>query len=423
MLLDRTITPTFQTIESISFPALQKVNLDNNLPLHVINIGQQAVVRLDISFEAGTWYETTPNTAFFTSKMLSEGTTYHTSAQISEHFDGLGAFLELNHGFERSNLTVYGLTKHLEAILVMVREMIFEAKFPEKELENIKNTTSQGLKINLEKNAYIANIHVKEKLFGKNHPYGRSLKAAYIGKIDTETTKVFYKTRILNQPFLVFLSGKINETEISLVNKYLGQHTVNQEIIPKKEYKINSNLVDWHFEKPDAMQSSIRLGRLLFTRSHPDFFPFIVCNEVLGGYFGSRLMKNIREDKGFTYGISSGLFPMRESGYWNISTDVKKESKEATFREIEKEIKRLQTELVPTDELETAKNYMAGSFAGSLNTPFEIADRVRLIVHENLKPDYYNQYISKIRAITSEQVLEMANKYMKFEDLMKISVG
>ena len=423
MSLDRTVAPAFQTIENISFPALEKVILDNNLPLHVINIGQQSVFRLDVVFEAGTWYETSPNTSFFTSKMLSEGTKHHSSLQISEYFDGLGAFLELNQGFERSNVSVYGLTKHLEAVLVMVREMIFEATFPEKELENIKKTTKQGLKINLEKNAYIANIHVKEKLFGATHPYGRVLKEAYIEKIDTEITKKFYEDNIQNRSFSVFLSGKISKTETDLVNQYLGQHTVNQENIQKSKHEIKSDLTDWYLEKPDAMQSSVRLGRLLFTRNHPDFFPFIVCNEILGGYFGSRLMKNIREEKGFTYGISSSLLPMREAGYWNISTDVKKESREATFNEIEKEIKRLQTELVPAEELETAKNFMAGSFAGSLNTPFEIADRVRLIVQENLTPDYYNQYIGKIRAITSQQILEMANKYMKFEDLMKISVG
>ena len=423
MSLDRTVAPAFKTIESINFPVLQKVNLDNNLPLHVINIGQQAVVRLDIIFEAGTWYENTPNSSFFTSKMLSEGTKYHTSVQISEHFDGLGAFLELNQGFERSNVSVYCLTKHLEATLVMVREMIFEAIFPEKELENIKNTTKQGLKINLEKNAYVANIQVKEKLFGATHPYGRVLKEVYIEKIDTSAVKKFYKDNIQNKPFSVFLSGKISETEISLTNKYLGQHCVNQEITQKNVYEVKSDVSDLYLEKPDAMQSSVRLGRLLFTRRHPDFFSFIVCNEILGGYFGSRLMKNIREDKGFTYGISSGLFPMREAGYWNISTDVKKESREATFNEIEKEIKRLQTELVPSEELETAKNFMAGSFAGSLNTPFEIADRVRLIVQENLTPDYYNEYIGKIRAITPQQIQEMANKYMNFEDLMKVSVG
>ena len=171
------------------------------------------------------------------------------------------------------------------------------------------------------------------------------------------------------------------------------------------------------------MQTSVRVGRLLFTRNHPDFFKFIVCNELFGGYFGSRLMKNIREDKGFTYGISSSLVPMNKAGYWCINTDVKKESKAATFDEIEKEMKRLQTELVPKTELETAINYMSGAFAGSLNTPFEIADRVRLMVQENLDPDYYNQYIGKIRAVTADEVMEMANKYLKFDDLLKVSVG
>jgi zinc protease len=171
------------------------------------------------------------------------------------------------------------------------------------------------------------------------------------------------------------------------------------------------------------VQTSIRIGRHLFKRKDPDFYKFIVCNEVLGGYFGSRLMKNIREDKGYTYGISSNLAPLKNAGYWAISTDVKKEFAQATLDEIAKEIKLLQTKLVSVDELQTVQNFMAGEFAASLNTPFEIADRVRLMVLENLEPDFYARYISGVRAITPEQIMEMANKYLNFDDLTQVLVG
>jgi predicted Zn-dependent peptidase len=171
------------------------------------------------------------------------------------------------------------------------------------------------------------------------------------------------------------------------------------------------------------MQSSIRIGRRLFKRQHPDFYRMIVANEVLGGYFGSRLMRNIREDKGFTYGISSSIAPMRQEGYWVIGTDVKKEFTQATIDEIEKEINRLQTELVADNELETVKNYLAGEFAGSLHTPFEIADRVRLMVLEGLEADFYSNYIQRLRVVTAADIQTMAQKYWQWDDLQRVIIG
>jgi predicted Zn-dependent peptidase len=149
----------------------------------------------------------------------------------------------------------------------------------------------------------------------------------------------------------------------------------------------------------------------------------IVANEVFGGYFGSRLMRNIREDKGFTYGISSSIAPMRQDGYWVIGTDVKKEFMNDTLTEIQKEIALLQTESVPEDELETVKNYLAGEFAGSLNTPFEIADRVRLMVLEGLDVDFYSNYIQRLRVVTAEDIQIIAQQYWQWKDLQRVIIG
>ena len=165
-------------------------------------------------------------------------------------------------------------------------------------------------------------------------------------------------------------------------------------------------------EKEGAIQSSIRMGKHLMTRKHPDYFPMLLLNEILGGYFGSRLMKNIREEKGLTYGISSNLALFTQAGYFVIGTDVKREFTQQTIDEIQKEIKILQTELVSENELETVKNYMVGSFAGSLNTPFDIADRYKVIFSENLPLDFYKNYIPNIQQISAIQLLETANKYL-----------
>ncbi|AXE20008.1 insulinase family protein [Runella rosea] len=423
MQLDRTLAPDFRTIETVQFPTPQSVVLDNGQPLYVINVGEQPVVRLEVLFEAGTWHEQVEGASFFTVKMLSEGTKNHTSAQISGHFDQIGAFLELSHTPDRANVMVYGLTKHLETILEMVSEMLHEATFPEKEFNDIRNITLQNLRVNLEKSAYVATNTFKERLFGSAHPYGRMQKEERITALLTSDLENFYHQRIKARPFRVFLSGQVGEAEIALVNRFLGQHSVFEPLLSTITSEIVPQTEPYWLEKEDSVQSSVRVGRRLFKRQHPDFYRMVMANEVLGGYFGSRLMKNIREEKGFTYGISASVVPMRQEGYWVIGTDVKKEFAQATLDEIQKEIGIMQNELVPAEELEVVKNYLAGEFAGSLNTPFEIADRVRLMVLEGLDVDFYSNYIQRLRVVTAEEIQSMAQQYWKWEELQRVIIG
>jgi zinc protease len=423
MTLDRTIAPHYQPIQQVRLPHYESQTLHNHCPLYVVNIGKQPVMRLEIIFETGSWYETIPSSTFFMAKMLSEGTINYTSAQISDYFDQIGAFLELTPSADQLAVVVYGLPKHLKAILAMVTEILTMPTFPVKELANLKNITSQNLRLNLEKNAYVASTRFRERLLGAHHPYGRSQSEAAVAGIERSHLVEAYQKSIQNKPFKVFLSGLVTEQETTLVNQYLGQLPVKQLTLEKPLFEVVTQAEPLWLAKEDSLQSSLRIGQQIFTRKHPDYFKFLVTNEVLGGYFGSRLMKNIREDKGYTYGISSSVAMQRELGYFVINTDVKKEVAEATFTEIQKEITLLQTELVTETELETVKNFMAGTMAGSLNTPFEVADRVRLTILNNLSSDFYEKYIPNIRAVTPTQILETANQYYRWNDLLQVVVG
>ncbi len=423
MMLDRTQAPVFQIIDKVDLPTVQSLTLDNGLLLHVVSVHQQPVISLELVFEAGAWYEEIPGTAQFAIKMLAEGTSSHTSAQISDYFDSFGAFLELSSGPDRAGLVVYCLTKHLPAILPMVREMLTEPTFPDKELADLRNISLQTLKVNLEKNSYVANAEFRQRLFGPAHPYGRPQRSTVIESIDRSAVQSFYQAAIGGRPFRVLLAGDVGTAEIDLINKTLGQLPVQPDLRPAQTEPTAANSLAVVVERTDAVQSSIRLGRPLFTRDHPDFIPMLVTNEVLGGYFGSRLMKNIREDKGFTYGISSNLVSFRHEGYFVIGTDVKKEVTQQTLDEITKEIDRLQTDLVPDDELQTVQNYMAGEFVGSLNTPFEIADRYKVILLDGMPADFLATYIPKVRAVTAEMIRTMVQRYLAPATLLEVVVG
>jgi predicted Zn-dependent peptidase len=234
----------------------------------------------------------------------------------------------------------------------------------------------------------------------------------------------FYERVIKNRPFQILLAGQASEVEVDYINKTLGQLPVMYDALADVGIPpLPDAMVSTLLEKEDSVQSSIRLGRRLFTRSHPDFFRMLVTNEVLGGYFGSRLMKNIREEKGFTYGISSNMPSFRRDGYFLIGTDVKRENTQETLDEIHKEIRHLQTELVGADELETVKNYMSGEFVGSLNTPFEIADRYKVILFDGLPADFLTTYIQHIRAVSPDDIRAMASRYLNPDELLEVIVG
>ncbi|MEA5257011.1 pitrilysin family protein [Arcicella aquatica] len=423
MIVDRVKNPDYQTIQQVNIPKIESILLSNGIPLHYISVGEQPVVKLEISFDAGNWYEKENGVSFFTAKMLGEGTAKYSSSQISAFFDQFGAFIEFGHGLDRANITVYGLAKYLPELLPMVQEVLNNATFPEDELLKFKKIQLQTLAVNAEKTSFLANKIFRNTIFGDNHPYGKSLDEKAINAISRASLVEFYQSFWLNKKPRIFLSGKITATEVKLVEDFFGDIKVqesdkrqlsNEQLPEKKKILI---------EREESIQSSIRIGKQMMTRKHPDYFKMLVLNEALGGYFGSRLMKNIREEKGLTYGISSNIAPFTQAGYFVIGTDVKKEYTQLTIDEIYKEITILQKELIDADELEVVKNYMIGSFAGSLNTPFDISDRYKVIFSEDLPTDFYDCYIQNIQAVNAEMVMEVANQHLSINSLDEIVVG
>ncbi len=425
MTPDRALAPEYQQIHSVTIPSPQQVRLDNGIPLHFINVGDQEVVRLECLFYPATWDPRAPLSSFFAVKMLPEGTLRQTAGAISEAFDNYGAFTEWTHTSDHLGVVIYCLSRFLPDILPVLTDILANASFPEKEWEDLRNITLQQLRVNQEQNAWVASSRLKAAIFGKQSTYGYFQQEADLEAIQREDGQQYYQRHIRATGYHVFLSGKITDTEIALVNRHLGQQPYTNGASPAAaaDTSVVGQPVHEQVVKPDSIQASIRIGREMFSRLHPDYFPMLVTNELLGGYFGSRLMKNIREEKGLTYGISSYLPVMRHQGYFMIGTDVKKEFTAQTLDEIYKEIARLREEPVSATELELVKNVMCGEFAGSLSTAFEIADRQRAVVLNQLPADYYQNYIRQVRAVQPAAILQMAQRYLQRESLSEIIVG
>ena len=423
-MLDRKIPPPYHKIDKIQIIQAHTQYLSNHLPLHVLNAGDLDLLRIELIFPAGSQSETQNGVSYFTTKMLGEGTSKHTSAEIVEFIDNFGAFADFNHGSDRISISLYTLSKHLEKLLPIFLELITDSVFPQNELENLKNITLQNIKVNEEKNNYIASKKFRELLFGQEHPYGRSLDEEAIQKIERNNLIQYFQSKILYQPFDLMLSGKITDTEVALVHQIFGHLPIRSMDIHLIKHDLQgSKQLTYIFEKEGSLQSSVRMGKILFTKNHPDYFKVTVANEIFGGYFGSRLMKNIREQKGYTYGIYSNLVMMKDYGYLNIGTDVKKEFTAQTIEEIHKESQKIRTALVDAKELETVKNYMLGSFAGSMNTPFDLGEVFKSLYFNGLEYSFYDKYIETIKSITAEEILETAQKYLDTEDMLTVVVG
>ncbi|MTI32596.1 M16 family metallopeptidase [Xanthovirga aplysinae] len=422
-MLNRTKAPEKQTIKDIKLKEVKTSYLSNGIPLHYLNAGDQSVVRLEIAFSAGSWREDKNGISYFATNMLNEGTKKYSAEEIANYIDQYGAFIDFEPGIDYTFITLYSLNKYLENLIPFLQELISDSIFPEVEFNSLKEIKIQNIRINQQKNNVVATQSFRQTLFGPEHPYGRILDEEAAAKIDRNDAMNFYKDFMSNN-FELIISGNVTKKEINLIEKVFGQKTLNPVKLGSFPRIINTKKEHQLIEKTESLQSSIRVGNQLnISKAHKDYAPLMLVNEILGGYFGSRLMRNIREEKGYTYGIHSNVVTLKHQGYFVIGTDVKKEFTKNTINEIYKEIEILQTELIKAEELETVKNYMLGSFLASINTPFALTDKFKSIYFNNLNYDFYKNYIQSIKEVDAETIRRLAGRYLNKESMLEVIVG
>lgn len=423
-MLNRKQQPKYQTVAEIILPEVQIKKLDNNIKLHLLNGGSQDIVKIDLLIKAGAVHADKKIIAPLTSLMLNEGTQTKNAQQIAESFDFYGAFFEAAAGNDNAYAGLLTLNKHLEKILPTFIEILTESTFPENEMMTQTNRMLNNFLIQSEKTSFLARQEFFEQLFGKNHPYGVRSKAENYKNISTAELFDFYKKHYHSANFELIISGKINKNLLQLIEESFGKLPLKKtQTFCKTLEETNKEEKLIVIEKPKAVQSSLCMGLKTINRSHADYLSLSILTTILGGYFGSRLMKNIREEKGYTYGIHSVLSSFIQSGYLGIVADVKKEYARQTLSEIEKEIRKLQTELVSETELELVKNYLMGEMLQALDGPMRLSEAYKVVRSFGMNLDFYKQMIKKVQTISSEELLALANKYLKIENMTKVIVG
>lgn len=426
MNLNRQIPPPICPLSDIHVTYPESQRLKNGIPLHVIRAGLEDVVRFDLLIGAGQWNQTQALQAMFTNRMLREGTSSLTSQQIAEKLDYYGAMMELSSSVNCGFITLYSLNKYFPQTIELVADMLMNPTFPEKEMEVVVEVNKQRFLINSTRVEMMGRKRLNRALFGEAHPLGRYAEVEDYDRLSPEVLKSFYHQHYHSGNCSIYLSGKITPEIIQSVERALGdalwgeasQASSFQPITPQPEVGKR-----FFVEKEDALQSSIKLGGFVMDRLHPDFLKVRVMVTLLGGYFGSRLMSNIREDKGYTYGIGAGIVTYPGVSVLAISTEAANEYAEAVITEVYKEMDRLCNDRVPQTELDMVKNYMLGDWCRSYEGPFSLSDAWIYVETGGLDKEFFVRSIDAIQSITCEEVQALAQKYLCKENLIEVIAG
>jgi predicted Zn-dependent peptidase len=403
----------------------EKFTLDNGVPVYAVNAGAEEVMMVEMVFFSGNSFEEKNLIAAASNFLLKNGTSKKKAFQINEHFEYYGSFLNRACYNETATLTLHCLNKHIAELLPVVKELITDSVFPEEELAIFKQNQKQRLSVSLKKSEFVAGRLIDSYLYGEKHPYGKYSSHEEYDALNREELLSFYNKYYKNGNCIIFAAGKLPPGLAELLNKHFGKlplgnnfqkplHKISTTKKPGEKFRITNDV--------NGVQGSIRIARDFPNRHHPDFQKVMVLNNIFGGYFGSRLMSNIREDKGYTYGIHSYLQDHVQQSAWLVSTEAGKDVCEAAITEIYKEMKRLQDEPVAEEEMQLVRNYMMGSILGDLDGPFHIIARWKNYVLNGLDGNYFYSAINTIRTVSTEELQQLAKKYLNPEEFYELVV-
>jgi zinc protease len=420
---DRIIAPTTHPIDKLQIVNPERIKLSNDIPVFIFANPLQQALKIDIVFNTGTASQKILLSANTSLRLMKEGTKSYQGNKLMAKIDFYGAFLNLNAAKDDSTVTLLVLRKNFLATIPLLESLLKEPSFTAKEFRFLRNIEREDFIVQNEKPRHLARKALNERVFGENTPYGRSAEVSDYDKLQLQHLIDFYQKNYSSNNCKIILSGPVDDEVISNLDKHFGQpwnldgrkEDFTQESIFKPE--------KLHIVKKDALQSAIQIGMPIMHRLHEDYTPFLLLNTIFGGYFGSRLMSNIREDKGYTYGIHSQVMPYLKGSIYSISTEAGTAVTNATIEEIQKEMRLLQNEPIETEELNLVKNYLTGSYMRSLDGVYNQAEKFKSIHGFNLEMNYYEKSLLKIQQTDQEELKALAKKYLNYDAMTTVIVG
>lgn len=418
--MDRSLAPKVQNKIELTKLSVEKQTL-NGVEINYVNGGSAPLLKLELIYNAGSKYQSQPLVASLAFDILKDGSEQLNGTSFKEAINGLGVY----YGFEISKdfgtLSFYVLERNLNELLQIIKDVIISPHLPEREFNRLRLKQKNEFLIDCEKTSFLARQKFAEVLFNESQ-YGKVAHYEDFDKVEYSMSVNYIHEKIIASPFKFLISGCISDQSKSLVTSFVQSLPIankgEKENARKPKAKLGKHIIP-----KDAEQCSIMLGKILPSKTHPDFHKISIANTLLGGYFGSRLMQNIREEKGWTYGIHSSILGYENATSLVIASDILKDKGEAAFDEIRKEIIHLQTELIPLEELDVLKNYLKGKLLKSFDGAFEQVDRFFAVDAFGLNWSYYDDYIQTLSHITPQDIQYAAEKYFKWEEFVLVQAG
>jgi len=422
MSINRQIAPATLPVHGISFPFYEKHFSQNGIPVYIVQDSNCNVLKIEFVFNAGNRHQHQLGQAQATNSLITEGAGKFSANEISEKLDQFGSYLQGRNGVDDASLTLFCLPKHLNNCLSIVYDILNCPQYNDNELVIYKRNAIQKLTVNESRTSYLARRAFYETVFGDGNFYGKSINQNAINNISRETLLGFYESNYKPGIKSLFVSGNSQTETTKLLLDFLAPFkysNTKSETIQIESGKGVRVIVD----KPGAVQNTIRIGKNTINRNHKDFRKLQFLNLLLGGYFGSRLMKNIREEKGLTYGIYSTIETYKDASAFYIETEINKELTELGIKEILLDIENLKAIPIHQNELNTAKNYMLGTFLRSFDGPFSTTERLKTLLDYDLETNYYGEFVEIINTISPLELLELANTHFVTDEFVTIIAG
>lgn len=425
-MIDRINGPEVKEISISTFTKHEVIKLDNGMDLYVVNAGTQNIFKLDVVYYGGRRYETKSGVGRMCASIVREGVEGKNADELSEYWDFYGAMISTFSDLDTAGAGLTSLNKHSKELLPTFLKLLNKATFPEEEIANKQKIFTSKLKRELSKNDVIAYREFTELIYGSDHIYGYNTMPEDYGRITREDILGHYNKYWGAGRGFAILSGKISDELKSEVVQQLSsirQAEViyeSEEIMKLEDFAIAANQ---SYSTENKMQAAIKIGGITIHRKHPDYTLLYLLVQILGGYFGSRLMKNLREEKGLCYNIYASIDRLKSSNYFYVSAEVDADKVPLSIEEIKKEINRLKTLLVSEDELKMVKNYMNGKILAGLDGPFRSSQLIKSFLSNELSFENFKDFNDRIAAATPQQLMDIANKYLDVDKMTQVIVG
>lgn len=423
-MIDRTKQPDISSFNKVELNFPTPVTLSNGIPVWIVGDGDDEVNRLEIYVGGGCVQEPAPLLAYLTGMLTLEGNKNMSAEQIAEALDYYGAVKSAQPFDHCTLVSLSSLNNNFSSTAQILCDSITSPAFSSQECMLYQQRIASNVSTARERVEYMANEEMKRLYYGKSHPMASELTPEGLLSITTEDYKKFHEQYYNTDNVRIVFSGKVTDKEMGILDSTIGKWTKAGRKVDEAEepaFQPSEKMLSI-VDKKDALQSAIAITIRAIPRRHPDYFKLRLLIMAFGGYFGSRLNMNIREDKGYTYGIHGYLAGRSNDSFISVMSCCATQHTWALIKEVKNEMARLREQLMSADELRTVKQHMLSELMKTLDTPFTIAHYVGDSFTCGIYPEYFNEQVGEILACTPEDVMEMANKYL-IDDKMRIVIA